>query len=108
MLPVAGAAKLTATPATGLANESVTLTTKGCANATPTVPVWPDPETAATLVAAPALAVAVNETGDPLRVPEVAVKVCAPALCPRVRPAEVVPSAPVVAATGALPVAGGA
>src|SRR5436305_5032880 len=46
-LPVAGAVKLTDVPATGLANESVTLTTKGCASAAPTVAVCPDPETAA-------------------------------------------------------------
>src|SRR3954469_4399938 len=72
-LPVAGAAKLTATPKTGLANESVTLTTKGWARARPTVPVWPPPETAAMLAAAAAVAVAVNETGDPASVPELAV-----------------------------------
>src|SRR3954468_7950323 len=79
-LPVAGAVKLTAVPATGLANESVTLTTKACASATPTVPVWPGPETALMLAAAPALAVAANDIGEPVRVPELAVNVCAPAL----------------------------
>src|SRR4051812_19619342 len=108
MLPVAGAVKLTATPATGLANESVTLTTKGWASASPTVPVWPDPETAAMLAAAPAAALALNETGDPVKVPEVAVNVCAPAVWPSVPMDEVVPSAAVVAATVTLPVAGAA
>src|SRR4051812_964023 len=78
-LPVAGAAKVTAIPATPLPNESVTLTTNGWTNATPTVPVWPEPETPAMLAAAPAVAVALNETGDPVSVPEVAVNVCAPA-----------------------------
>src|SRR5436305_13358317 len=58
------------------------------------------------LAAAPAWAVALNETGDPARVPEVAVNVCAPAVCPSVPIAEVVPSAGVVAATVTLPVAG--
>jgi hypothetical protein len=78
--PVAGAAKLTAAPATGLANESLTLTTKGWTRAAPTVPVWPDPETAAMLAGAPAVAVAANEIGEPVRVPEVAVNVCVPAV----------------------------
>src|SRR3954468_12382468 len=72
-LPVAGAVKLTAVPATALPKESVTLTTNGWASARPTVPVWPEPETAAMPAASPAVAVAVNETGDPARVPEMAV-----------------------------------
>jgi hypothetical protein len=38
-LPVAGAVKVTAVPATPLPNTSVTLTTSGCARACPTVPV---------------------------------------------------------------------
>src|SRR3954469_8593960 len=50
-LPVAGAAKTTALPATALPNESVTLTTKGCARARATVPVWADPEREAMLAA---------------------------------------------------------
>src|SRR5437588_168285 len=102
MLPVAGAAKLTAVPATALPNESATFTTKGCARAAPTVPVWPEPETAAMLAAAPAVAVAVNETGDPASVPEVAVNACAPAVWPSVPVAEVAPSAAVGAATVTL------
>src|SRR5438270_4548574 len=89
-----------------LPKESVTLTTNGCARAEPTAPVWPEPETAAMLAAAPALAVAVNESGDPVRVPELAANVCAPAVCPSVPVAEVVPSAAVGGATVTLPVAG--
>src|SRR4051812_8518877 len=108
MLPVAGAVKLTGAPAMGVAKESVTLTTKGWPRGRPTVPVWPEPETAAMLAAAPALAVALNETGEPVKVPEVAVKVCAPAPWPSVPIAEVVPSAAVGAATVTLPVTGAA
>ena len=79
-LPVAGAVKLTAVPETALPNESVTLTTKGCARARPTVPLWVDPETEAMLAAGPAIAVAANDTGEPVSVPDVATNVCAPAV----------------------------
>src|SRR4051812_4680042 len=72
MLPVAGAAKRTAVPATALPNESVTLTTKGCARARATVPVWADPEREAMLAAGPAVAVAANDTGEPVSVPDAA------------------------------------
>src|SRR3954468_21211172 len=86
--PVAGALKLTAVPATALPNASVTLTTNGCKRASPTVPLWPEPETPAMLAAAPALAVVAKATGDPVSVPEAAVNVCAPAVWPSVPTAE--------------------
>src|SRR5436305_8387252 len=103
-LPVAGAVKLTAVPETALLKESVTLTTNGCRRERPTVPVWPPPETAAILAAAPALAVAAKEIGDAASVPELAVNVCAPATWPSVPIAEAVPSAAVGGATVTLPV----
>src|SRR4051794_8744244 len=62
----------------------------------------------AMLAAAPAVAVALKDTGEPLSVPEAAVNVCAPAVWPSVPVAEVVPSDKVVAATVTLPVAGAA
>src|SRR5437660_1330575 len=74
-LPVMGEAKVTAMPETPLPNESATLTTKGCRSPLPTVPVWPEPETAAMLAAAPAVPVALNAIGDPASVPELAVNV---------------------------------
>src|SRR3954462_12190184 len=86
--PVAGALKLTAVPATALPNESGTLTINGGARASPTVPVWPEPETAARLAAAPDVAVALKVTGDPVSVLEAAGNACAPAVWPSVPTAE--------------------
>src|SRR5689334_8749942 len=52
MLPVAGAANDTVTPATALPKASEAATTNGAASAVPTVPLWPVPETVASLDAA--------------------------------------------------------
>src|SRR5947209_1518656 len=58
------------------------------------------------LEAAPAVAVAVKEMGEPARLAEETVNVCAPAVWPSVPRAEVVPSAAVGAAAVTLPVTG--
>src|SRR5437588_645558 len=72
----------------------------------PTAPVWPEPDTEAMVAAAPAVPGAVNENGDPVRVPELAANVCALAVCPRVPVAAAGPSAAVGGAAVTLPVAG--
>jgi hypothetical protein len=55
--------QLTVTPPTGLLVASNTRTTNGAANAVPTVPLCPLPETAPTVAGAPATPVAVKLTG---------------------------------------------
>ena len=73
-------AKVTATPATGLANWSCTITDGGVATAVPTAAAWLLPAFNAIWVAAPAAPVAVNVTGLPVRPVEVAVSEFGPAV----------------------------
>src|SRR5207302_1321892 len=77
-------ANVTATPATGLANWSRTITEGGVATAVPTVAACPLPAFTAICVAGPAPAWAVNVTGLPERPEEVAVRVFPPAVVPSV------------------------
>jgi len=90
-------AKVTDTPGTGLPNWSVTRTDGGVDTAVFTVADWLSPALTAIELATPAVPVAVNVTGLPARVPEVAVKVFAPAVLPRVQlPTVAIPLAFVV------------
>src|SRR2546422_2552273 len=76
-------ANVTATPATGLANWSRTITEGGVATAVPTVAACPLPAFTPICVAGPAAAWAVNVTGLPERPEEVAVRAFEPAAAPR-------------------------
>src|SRR5207253_1839454 len=78
-------ANVTATPGTGLANWSRTITEGGVATAVPTVAACPLPAFTAICVAGPAPAWAVNVTGLPERPEEVAVRVFEPAVVPSVQ-----------------------
>jgi hypothetical protein len=75
-------ANVTATPATGLANWSRTITDGGVVTAVPTVAVWSFPALTATWVAAPAVPVAVKATG--VRPAAAAVRLFFPAVVPSV------------------------
>jgi len=75
---------VTATPATGLANWSRTITEGGVATAVPTAATCPLPPFTAICVAGPAAPWAVNVTGLPERPEEVAVKVFEPGVVPNV------------------------
>src|SRR5205807_2646100 len=95
--------QLTVTPATGLLSASATRTDKGTGSVWPTVSVWPcppliairvapptcptwlSPENFARVAAGPAVPVAVNVTGLPVRPAALAVRVLAPAVVPRVQ-----------------------
>src|SRR5947199_3473228 len=77
-------ANVTATPATGLANWSRTITEGGVATAVPTVAACPLPAFPAICVAGPAAPWAVNVTGLPARPLEDAVRVFVPAVVPSV------------------------
>ena len=77
-------ANVTATPATGLANWSRTITEGGVATAVPTVAACPLPAFSAICVAGPAAPWAVNVTGLPARPLEDAVRVFMPAVVPSV------------------------
>jgi hypothetical protein len=91
-------AKLTFMPDTGLPPASVTRTATGLARVVLIVDVWLSPDISATVVAAPAIPVAVKVTGDPVRPPLVAVKVFDPAVGPKVQlPTVAIPLAFVVA-----------
>src|SRR5690348_4610347 len=83
--PPEATAKVTATPLTGLPFTSFTITDGAVATALPAVAVWLFPAFTAIWVAAPAVPVAVNVTGLPLSVPDVAVRVFVPAAVPRVQ-----------------------
>src|SRR5256884_2635781 len=80
-----GVATVTATPGTGLANWSRTITDGGVATAVPTVAAWLLPAFNAIWVAAPGAPVAVNVTGLPVRPVAVAVREFAPAAVPSVQ-----------------------
>ena len=78
-------ANVTATPGTGLANWSRTITDGGVPTAVPTVAAWLLPAFNAIWVAAPGAPVAVNVTGLPVRPVAVAVSEFAPAAVPSVQ-----------------------
>src|SRR5205807_1760289 len=81
MLPFPGAtANVTATCATGFPFASFTITEGGEPTAVPAVVDWLVGLFAAIVAAAPAVPVAVNVTGLPDKVPEVAVNVFEPAV----------------------------
>src|SRR2546422_1653515 len=75
----------TATPATGLPCWSFTIADGGIGTAVPTRACCPSPALMAIWVAAPAFPVALNVTGLPWSVPDVAVSVFGPAVLPRVQ-----------------------
>ncbi len=87
VLPVPDAAKVTVAPLTGLPNASFTVTVSVVALEPELAVIVPG--AAATVdwlaLAGPAVAVAVNVTGLPVRVPELAVRPFAPATVPRVQ-----------------------
>src|SRR2546430_17366774 len=78
-------ANVTATPGTGLANWSRTITDGGVATAVPTAAAWLSPAFKAIWVAAPAAPVAVNVTALPVRPVAVAVSEFGPAAVPSVQ-----------------------
>jgi hypothetical protein len=82
LAPPAPAAQLTDTPTAGFPNESLTFTTRSEGNAVVPTADWASPETSAIDAAAPAVAVAVNVTGEPVSPAAVAVKVLVPAVVP--------------------------
>ena len=100
--PPDATAKVTAIPETGLLFGSVTSTLGLVATAVPAVADWLLPALRAILAAAPAVPVAVNVTGEPVRPLLVAVSVFVPAVVPRVQlptvamPAEFVVAEPPV------------
>ena len=83
-VPPPAAAKSTMIPATPLPNWSATFTT-GTITAVATVPVCGSTDCLTSCVAAPANAVAVKVTGEPVRPPTDAVAVCVPAPGPSMR-----------------------
>src|SRR5207245_261773 len=81
IVPFPGAtANVTATCATGFPFASFTITDGGVLTAAPAVADWPVALFAAIVAAAPAVPVAVNVTGLPDKVPELAVNVFEPAV----------------------------
>ena len=83
--PPEATANVTATAATGFPFPSFTMTEGGVATALPAVAVCPFPAFTAIELAAPAVPVAVNVTGLPVRDPAVAVRVLVPAVGLRVQ-----------------------
>src|SRR2546425_109080 len=82
--PPEATAKVTAPPLTGLPLASCTITEGSTATAVPAVADWLFPALRAICVAVPAVPVAVNVTGLPVRPVDVAVRVFGPAVGPRV------------------------
>src|SRR5512147_434199 len=76
---------VTGTPDFPLPLASVTLTEGGAATAVPTAALCVVAELARMVVAGPAVPVALNVTGLPVRLPELAVTVLLPAVVPRVQ-----------------------
>jgi hypothetical protein len=95
-------AKVTVTPETGFPYWSFTCTTKGALSGVQIVVVWPSPDTATSVSAAPAFPVAVNVCGEPLKEPDVAVKVFVPAAVPSFPVALASPLELVVAEVGEI------
>src|SRR2546430_5736639 len=86
MAPFRGAAAtVTATSATGFPFASFTITDGGDVTAVPAAADWLVALFAAIVAAAPAVPVAVNVTGLPDKVPELAVNVFEPAVALRVQ-----------------------
>src|SRR5207247_2185723 len=77
--PPEATTNVTLTPATGLPFASRTITEGGVGTVVPAVADWLFPALSAIELAAPAVPVAVNVTGLPVSVPEVAVSVFGPA-----------------------------
>src|SRR5256885_4646498 len=75
--PPEATSNVTETPPTGLPNWSRTTTDGSVATAVPTVADWPSPALTAMLPASPAVPVAVNVTGLPVRPVDVAVRAIA-------------------------------
>src|SRR3989441_5561121 len=97
--PPEATAKVTATPLTGLAFASCTITEGSTATAVPAVADWLFPALRAICVAVPAVPVAVNVTGLPVSPLDVAVSVFGPAVGPRDHDVTVaMPLVPVVTA----------
>jgi hypothetical protein len=90
-------ANVTLAPPTALLLASLTITTKGLDSVVPTVALWLFPEKRAILDGGPAVPVALKVTGEPESPMEVAVTVLVPAVVPRVKVEETLPSEPVVA-----------
>src|SRR5439155_16130343 len=86
-------AKVTPTPDTGFEARSRTITAGGVATAVLTCADWPSPALGAIVVALPCVAVAEKGTGEPARLPTVAVAVCVPAVFPSTRVALAIPLA---------------
>jgi hypothetical protein len=87
VLPVPDAAKVTVAPLTGLPNASFTVTVSVVALEPELAVIVPGAAVSVVWLAlgGPAVAVAVNVTGLPVSVPEVAVRLFAPATVPRVQ-----------------------
>src|SRR5213596_2888826 len=100
-MPPPVAAKSTITPATPLPNWSATFTT-GAVTAVATVPVCGSIDCLTSCVAAPANAVAVNVTGEPVSPPTEAVAVCVPAPGPSARDEVAMPFTSVKDVTGVI------
>ena len=83
--PPEATANVTLTPETGLLYSSFTITLGDVDTAVPAVADWPLPPFTATCVAAPTVPVAVNVTGEPARLPLVAVNVLDPTVVPSVQ-----------------------
>src|SRR5207247_2593243 len=95
--PPDATANVTATPATGFPFASCTITDGPTATAVPAVADWLFPPLTAIVLAAPAVPVAVNVTGLPVSVPEVAASVSLSPYTPLFRSVTAaIPSAPVV------------
>ena len=84
-------ANVTLVPATGFPPASVTVMINGDASEVLIVPLWLFPDVSAIVVADPVVAVAVNVTGLPESVPDVAVTVYEPVLFPSVSVLEACP-----------------
>src|SRR5438132_1371577 len=80
--PPEATAKVTETPETGLPKLSVTFADGAVATFVFTVVLWPLPALTAIESAAPAVPVALKVTGLPARLPDVAVRLLAPAAVP--------------------------
>lgn len=98
--PPATTVHATDVPVTGLPNWSLTRTPSGVVSGVLTVPDWALPPASAMVAAAPAVAVAVNNTGDPVAPVTVAVAFFGPAFCAKVQVVEASPCASVTLVGG--------
>src|SRR5437870_5425832 len=98
--PPAVTANATVEPETALPAASFTATTSGIGSDVPYAAFWLLPETSATLAAAPAAAVAVKVTGEPVRPETDAVTVLVPATVPSLSTVCARPAASLAALNG--------